>query len=76
MSKGKNDRICACGCQQLIWLPYKDHWYKENRHRRSYYVSKHHIPLFRKYDLSDAERTEFIISMGYVDASKEGAQNE
>lgn len=40
-----NERICACGCGQIIALDADDAYIiKPNRYRKKYYASRWHLP--------------------------------
>jgi hypothetical protein len=39
-----SERLCSCGCGQIIDLKQSNYIVKENTHRNNYYVSKYHLP--------------------------------
>jgi hypothetical protein len=39
----KNERLCKCGCRQIIDIKQTNYLVRENKSRNSYYVSKYHL---------------------------------
>lgn len=60
-----NERLCKCGCGQIIWL---SGYYitKENINRNSYYANKYHLP--KKYNGIE----DWSIKEGYIKEVNKG----